>query len=231
MSNLPEESPIDREIANLVEKYWEENKTSMLLSELGSHSTLREYADEAKKKPGWLAAYLRSKLAHRVKVIESKEKTPPVMAAIPADIEESPDTDVDATLSRQKTKRRSGPRFHRAFWAAFLKELDSQKRRYVSVGPPPQFEDLFTPITREVAGKYEVDSEYIVDSDDDAAASIKKWLDHNRLDESLFLANTDGKQLPSDDLLGRLIVALTPEELKHISMPLDIVRKLRQEPA
>ena len=75
---------------------------------------------------------------------------------------------------------------------------------------------------------------YIVGDDDDVVAvhsSIKRWLIANSLDESLFLADGESrhKQLPSDDLLGRLIVALTPEELKRMSIPLDIVSKLRRQ--
>ena len=61
--------------------------------------------------------------------------------------------------------------------------------------------------------------------------SIRSWLFTKGLDEIPFLANGESrhKQLPSDGLFGRLIVALTSEELKRVSIPLDIVSKLRRQ--
>ena len=102
------------------------------------------------------------------------------------------------------------------------------------MGPPPRFQELSDDAPPSDADAKEVASEYIVGDDNDVAAvhsSIKRWLIANSLDESLFLTDRESrrKQLPPDDLLGRLIVALTPEELKRMSIPLDIVSKLRRQ--
>ena len=77
------------------------------------------------------------------------------------------------------------------------------------------------------------DREYIVGTDDDVASvheSIKKWIRVNQLKEEAFLveATMIPENLPSDDLLGRLVGALTQDELRRMSIPLDVVGKLRR---
>lgn len=231
MTNPPEEPRIDREIADLVQEHWEAHGTPLLLSQLGSRIP-REDAAVIKNESENLAAYLRDRLADRVEVIQSGQ-TPAIIAAIPANVGKDSNIDVD-TMLLGTSRRLVFPRFHPAFWAAFVKEPAPRTRRYVSVGPPPRFQELSDDTTPSDTDATEVASEYIVGDGDDVAAvhsSIKRWLIANSLDESLFLADRESrrKQLPSDDLLGRLIVALTPEELKRMSIPLDIVSKLRRQ--
>ena len=230
MTNPPEAPPIDREIVGLVQEHWKARRAPLLLSQLGSRIS-RENAAGIKNESENLVAYLRDRLADHVEVIQSRQN-PTIIAAIPANVGKDSNIDIDAML---ETPRRSVfPRFHPAFWAAFVKEPAPRTRRYVSAGPPPRFQELSDDAPPSDADAIEVASEYIVGDDSDVAAihsSIKRWLIANSLDESLFLADGESrrKQLPSDDLLGRLIVALTPEELKRMSIPLDIVSKLRRQ--
>ena len=228
MTNPPEELRIDREIVDLVQDHWKACRAPLLLSQLGSRIS-GENAAVIKNESENLAAYLRDRLADRVEVIRSRQN-PTIIAAIPANVRK--DSNIDAML--ETPRRLVFPRFHPAFWAAFVKEPAPQTRRYVSVGPPPRFQELSDDATPSDADATEVASEYIVGGDDDVAAvhsSIRRWLIANSLDENLFLTDREPrrKQLPSDDLLGRLIVALTPEELERMSIPLDIVSKLRRQ--
>ena len=230
MTNPPEEPRIDREIVDLVQEHWKVRRAPLLLSQLGSRIS-GENAAVVKNESENLAAYLRDRLADHVEVIRSSQH-PTIIAAIPANVRKDSNIDVDAML--ETPRRLVFPRFHPAFWAAFVKEPAPQTRRYVSVGPPPRFQELSDDATPSDADATEVASEYIVGGGDDVAAvhsSIRRWLIANSLDENLFLADRASrrKQLPSDDLLGRLIVALTPEELKRMSIPLDIVSKLRRQ--
>lgn len=237
MTEPSEEPHIDDQIEDLVQKHWEAHSTPLLLSQLGSRIS-HEDAKTIKNKSENLATYLRERIANRVEVIQSNQ-IPALIGAIPANVMKNSNIDVDAMLlrTRQRSKFR---RFHRAFWAAFVKEQTPQTRRYVSIGPPPQFQEISSDTTlssnddTEVSRKYEVTGEYIVGAGDDVTAvhsSIKRWLLANGLDESLFLADEESQYmpLPSDDLLGRMIVALTPEELKRMPIPLDIVSKLRRK--
>ena len=213
MTHPPEEPRIDRQIVDLVQEHWKARGTPLLLSLLGSRIR-REDAAVIKNESENLAAYLRDRLADHVEVIQSSQN-PTIIAAIPANVRKDSNTDVDAMLLgtlQLGTLRRLVPRFHPAFWAAFVKEPAPQTRRFVSVGPPPRFQELPGDTTPSDADATEVASEYIVGADDDVAAvhsSIKRWLVANSLDESLFLADGESrhKQLPSDDLLGRLIGA------------------------
>ena len=74
---------------------------------------------------------------------------------------------------------------------------------------------------------------YVVPSADapQVQREIDEWLTANDLDSAQFVVNRSARQesLPSDDLLGRLLAALEPDQLKRITMPLDIVDKLRRQ--
>ena len=83
---------------------------------------------------------------------------------------------------------------------------------------------------QESGGFFEIEREYIADPDDDTATveqKINTWLRENHLDANVFGRDRMTDRLPTDDLLGRLLLALEPDELKRMSIPLDIVRKLR----
>ena len=66
MTNPPEESSIDRQIVDLVQEQWKARGTPLLLSQLGSRIR-REDAAVIKNESENLAAYLRDRLADRVK--------------------------------------------------------------------------------------------------------------------------------------------------------------------
>ena len=233
MADPHQESDIDRRIADIVEEHWAQRSAPLLLSQLGSRIS-REDAAGSRDEHRNLAAYLRARLADRVYVMQSS-KNPTITAAIPADARENSSIDDDTMLSGTLRRPEAAfPRFHPAFWAAFVKEPGTRTRRYVSMGPPPRFQELSGDETPGDADAAEVGSEYIVGTDADIAAvhsSIRKWLVANHLDESCFLAEAASRheQLPSEDLLGRLVTALTPDELKRMSIPLDIVSKLRRQ--
>ena len=232
MTNSSGESGIDRKIVDIVQEHWGKCSTPLLLSQLGSRIS-REDMEGIKHEHRNLVTYLRSRLADRLYVLQSR-KNPAITAAMPADAKDDTiddDTMLSGTLRRPET---AFPRFHPAFWAAFVKELGPQTRRYVNIGPPPRFQELSGDTMPSDADATEVANEYVVGTDEDVAAvhsSIRRWLSDNHLDESHFLAETESqhKQLPSDDLLGKLILALTSDDLKRMSIPMDIVSKLRRQ--
>lgn len=232
MTNPLEEPHIDCRIKNLVQEHWNAHGTPMLLSQLGSR-VRPEDAKAIKNESENLAAYLRDRLANSVEVVQSSQ-IPAIIAAVPANVMTDSNMDIDAMLSWTR-RRIEVPRFHPAFWAAFVKEPTPHTRRYVSVGPPPRFQEFRDDTAPSNTDGIEVSADYIVNAGDNIAAihsSIKRWLNANSLDESLFIADGESRQqqrLPSDDLLGRLIMALNPEELKRMPIPLDIVSKLRRK--
>ncbi len=233
MTTSQQSSDLDGRIVDLVRGFWEEHRIPLLLSRLGNQDN-GQIAELAKKKAGSLRAYLRRELVGKVRVIQHSAKFP-VIGAIPEDAELPENTDIDMLL--EKTHSRLGaeakPRYHPAFWAAFRKPLDESNGRYVSVQPPLRFQDMLP--EHKPDGFVEITREYVLGPDAEVAEvqqRIQDWLAANKLDPAPFLLKNEANiaRLPSDDLLGRLLLALEPDELKRISMPLDVVSKLRRQP-
>ena len=224
-------SYLDSRIVDLVRKCWEKYRRPLLLSRLGGEDDCR-IGRLAKQEAGSLGAYLRHRLAAQVRVIHHSAK-PTVAGAIPADAEIPENTDFNMLLDQTHGRAvNTTPRYHRAFWAAFRKPLDEPNGRYMSVQPPLRFQDAspedrpdgFAEITREYIAGLEVEEKEV-------QQKIQDWLAANGLDSEPFLLKSKPTvaRLPSDDLLGRLLLALESDELERISMPLDIVLKLRRQ--
>ena len=229
MASELQPNDLDNLIVNLVQKFWKEHGRPLLLSQLGGRES-GWIAKRAKEEAGGLGTYLRHRLSDRVKVIQHSAN-PTIVGAIPAD-EDIPGSTDDLLNQTQTQSDRTTLRFHPAFWAAFRKHLDHSMQRYLSIQPPIYFRDVVQEIQemQQSSGFLEIEREYIADPDDDTATveqKINTWLAENHLHANVFGRDrmTDG--LPADDLLGRMLLALEPDELKRMSIPLDIVRKLR----
>ena len=224
-------SDLDSWIVDLVRKCWEKHRRPLLLSRLGGEGDGR-IGRLAKQEAGSLGAYLRRRLADQVRVIHHSAK-PTVAGAIPADVEIPVHTDFDMLLDQTQGRAvEAAPRYHPALWSAFRKPLDESNGRYMSVQPPLRFQDVspedrpdgFAEITREYITGLEVEEKEV-------QQKIQDWLAANGLDSEPFLLKSKATvvRLPSDDLLSRLLLALESDELERISMPLDVVLKLRRQ--
>lgn len=221
---------LDQRIISLVQQSWADHQVPLLLSRLGAQDG-GEIARLAKQESFSLAGYLRDRLADDVRVIQHSSK-PVVVGAVPADVDGEPG-DFDAWLERTHGQSVGmPPRFHPAFWAAFRVPLDENKRRYMSLVPPLRFVDAYPEDRPEGDNYAEIEWEY-VDSDvepSEVQQNVDDWLEANGLDAIPFLASNkpSGARSSSDDLLGRLLAVLDPEDQKRVSLPLDIVAKLRR---
>ena len=223
---------LDDRVIRLVREYWEEHRMPLLLSQLGGQDG-GSIAKQAKQRTGSLAKYLRTQTANHVRVIQHSTNYT-VVGAIPLDVAPNANQDsIDELLERtQHREVRTTPRFHSAFWTAFRKPLDQPMRRFISLQAPIRFQDLAS--EEEPHGFIEIERQYVVGFDAEETEvhkTAQDWLSDNKVEEALFLwkAETKTTHLPPDDLLGRLLLALEPDELRRISMPLDIVSKLRSE--
>ena len=103
----------------------------------------------------------------------------------------------------------------------------------MSTRMPIRFEDTHSATENHPTGYVEVERQYIADAecdDGDVQRLIADWLIANKLDSGRYLAaNSAVADLPNDDLLGRLLVALDAEDLKRMTIPLDVIGKLRQQ--
>lgn len=215
-------SDIDRQIVDRVSERWKENKTPLLLSELGSMEN-GIIGRHAKEKAPNLKGYLENYLAEFIQVVSHPDKAG-VVGVIPAEMK---DFSIDAFAKGVNRKI-----FHSPFWAAFRRPLDTPKRRYLSLEPPNYFQD--TELEEAPDGFIEIEPRYIADADTETieiTKHIEGWIKLNNLDESQFLSAHKKKDssLPQDSLLDRFLLALDVEDLKRVSMPLDIIRKLRRK--
>ena len=228
------EQPVDLDgrIVSSVREWWDEHRMPLLLSRLGSQYN-GEIARQTREQAGGLGAYLHQRLSDRVRVIQHSTR-PPLIGAIPADIDAGAIGDFDVLLDRTRSQApQTAPRFHPGFWAAFRKPLHESKRRYMSVQAPLHFQD--EPPDHRPEGFVEVAREYVVGPEAEATdvqQKIQVWLADNGLEPTAFLVTSKAgtAHLPSDDLLGRLLLALDQDDLERLSMPLDIVNKLRRQP-
>ena len=222
MSSLPLD-PLDRQIVDCVRQHWDEEQTPLLLSTLGALGDIRE---RVKNEGSSLAGYLRDRLAGQIRVIRHTDN-PAVVAAVPADASANFDSLLEKARGRHAAADAS--RFAPALWAAFRRPLDDTKERYVSVKRPIRFIDVTQEERPE--GRIAVPREYISEAPG-VYERIEKWIQENNIDRAplLFEVKASEKGLPATDVLGRFLLALDPEELARVSIPLDIVKKLRQEP-
>ena len=81
-------------------------------------------------------------------------------------------------------------------------------------------------------GFVEIDRSYIVEPEGDAGtvlASIEAWMEDKGVDLDAYL-RMRGREPGSagDDLLGQLLGRLDRDEMRRVTMPLDVVEKLRR---
>ena len=224
------DADLDERLVEWVNQWWAEHGKPLLLSQLGGYYD-GNLSAAIKGKARNLATYIETRLSDRVRIIRHEER-PQVVGAVPAD------TDVArlggaTTLLEQTGNRPSGSvRFHRAFWAAFRQPLDESNRRYISLTAPVHFQDVPNG-EPQPENSTEIDGAYIVDTEDEVEVlgKIDQWLSAHGLDSAVFAVSKEqkSKPLPDNDLLGRLLGALDPDQLARINMPLDVVDRLRRQ--
>ena len=232
-SGEEEESPSS--IAECVQKHWNQHRRPMLLSALGTsvdQQTMREVKNLARN----LATYIRTRLNGSVSVVQHSTN-PTIIGAVPSS-EANLTQDWDHLLARpDRDIDTPDKRFNRAFWTAFRKPLPDSSARYLSSDDPVRFADV--PPASAPPGSLEIPRAYIPGddaTDSEVAERISVWLREHDLDETRFLyaprppQHRSERPLPTDDLLGRLITALDPDELDKVTMPIALVAKLRRTP-
>ena len=231
-----QQEPTPDLITECVQKFWDEHRRPMLLSSLGT-ALSAPTMHEVKTAAGNLANYVRTRLSGSVSVVQHS-MSPSIIAALPSS-EAHVTQDWDHLLSSpDRHIAASRRRFDRVFWTAFRKPLPDSSVRYLSIDNPLRFTDI-APGSAPPPGSVEIPRAYIPGDeamDPDVAGHIDNWLRDNDLDETRFLyapqppPHRVERRLPTDDLFGRLIVALNADELDTVTMPTAIAAKLRRTP-
>lgn len=221
---------VDETVAH-VDAFWREHGVPMLLSILGNVEHGR-ISREAKRHSEGLRAFLEVAVGDHVMVVEHS-RNPTVVGVVPRNEETGKIRDWDALLDRPAPKT-TPRRLHPALWAAFRKPIADAMERYIQGGESVRFTDVAR--DDEVRDGVRVDRRFIVGSDasdENVYGNAMTWLDENELDVSNFLhkpATSASAGLPPNDLLGKLVLALDARDLEKISIPMDVVAKLRRQP-
>ena len=220
---------LEYRVIELTQQEWTDRGVPLLLSRLGACDN-GDIARLAKERSNNLEAYLRSYLVNRVQVVRHSARHQ-LVGVLPVDVDV--DSGADALLEKtQSTSKDEARRYHPAFWAAFRKPLDESKRRYVSIQEPIRFVDSSE--TDPPDAHYEIAREYIADPDFDpeqVQKKVQQWLTDKGIRHLAYslMPRPRPENMRSGDLLDRLLHSLEPEDLKRISMPLDVIRKLRRQ--
>ena len=213
-----------------VDAFWREHRAPMLLSVLGNVDHGR-ISQGAKLHATSLRGFLKQFVAERVLIVEHSTNST-IVGAVPRNEDTRAIQDWDALLGRPATA--SAPRrLHPGLWAAFRKPIHEATERYVQAGETVHFSDVAA--GEEVPEGIRVDSKFVVGPEASTEAvyeSAVAWLKENQLDVSSFQTESGTRasaKLPSNDLLGKLILALDPPDLQKITIPMEVVAKLRRQ--
>ena len=233
-------SDLDGRVIDLTKQAWSDHRTPLLLARLGACDN-GAIARLAKEQSANLEGYLRDHLSNLVTVVRHSTRRQ-LVGALPADVDVDSNGGADTLL--EKTQSNSAtPRFHPAFWAAFRTQLDDSKRRYMSTQGPIRFVDIpDSDVSRDrlqALGHanvpndyYEIARDYIagphVDADQ-VLGNVQKWLTAKGLQHYPYSRSSRPKSKSKRrvDMLDRLLNTFDPDDLERISIPLDVIHKLK----
>ncbi len=222
-----------------VEREWTGSGHVLLLSEVPSLLTRDGFDMQAILQGRKLRPFLQAETADRFKLIQS-DPTSIVWGLAPLH------ADVAEPFNRY-FRRATGPkplRFAPSFWKAFTLPIEEGKRRWVFDEPSIHFRDEDADSSPEAG--YEIERRFIVPSEDGAATgdvyrssvltSIGSWGVEMKVDPSRFSLGRKKVHAPRSEPaasiteknnLDLLLSLLHPTELSRISLPLDIVARLK----
>lgn len=172
--------------------------------------------------------YLTDRLSDQVTVIQHQARKE-LVGAVPIAVDVAAEGGEDDLLERVRRQETATiPRFHPAFWAAFRKPVEDSKRRYITDVEPIVFRDVSA---HDEGFGVEVDREYIVELDSkpsEVHRKIQGWLEDHDVDLETYLITRQERPAEPRDLLDLMLHSLDPSELERVTMPLDVILKLRR---
>jgi hypothetical protein len=135
--------------------------------------------------------------------------------------------------------RRAGaaiPRYAPWFWAAFRVPLGKEHgRRFINLGTMT-FGAALDDVADDDGDVREIGAEFIVRDDGPVEPSviagfIERWLAEQGLEQGPFLTQRKDGHRGERSLLDAMISALSSEQLKRVSLTLDVVKALKEQSA
>jgi hypothetical protein len=228
------------QIEALVGSTFAQRRQVVLLSYLGQALRkrgfdFREILGEQK-----LADFMKNELADKIRVVATPAG-PLILAAVPADVDLGAEIDpygasgrISTTGSQASANHEKRELLSRGVWFAFSHALESGKARVLRLEPDFEYEDY--DVSGEKPDGYDVPTELIVpvgsvprhQRNELIYDNIRAWAAQNGvLFRALLEAQTERPTKRS--ALDLLLSTLSDSDLSRISMPLDVVAKLRRK--
>lgn len=230
---------LKQEIVELVTEHWHTHQKVYLLSNLGQTLMRRGFDLQAILAGRKFMNYISTELKDKIIVFPSPNN-PLKIGVVPANVEVTEST--EAIFSPPDNRHGGDPKiptFAPAFWAAFTRPIPTGRVRTLSLSPKIQFQEVSETAATQ-SGKRTVSSDFIVSAETSDSGdyrkrvyeNIQRWLVENTIDESAVLARSSTTERATTEertrssLLEHLLSTLTDEEMRRISLPLDIVARL-----
>lgn len=231
---------LKQRIIDLVVQQWQGKRQILLLAQLGAQLN-REVPSLGEALSGRkLTSFIEDELASNLSIMRLRAN-PLTVGVAPKEVAEGEGIPgYFASVRHEGSQQVEFPKIQRAFWAAFLRPLPSGMVRKIEFEPNIHWKDIPADAPDLEATKV-IDQAFIVDdtglSPNEVSVqvfnSIKKWLSAN----SVALDTVQEKKghqgaidanakADGNNLMARIISALSQEQLQRTQLPLDVVSKL-----
>lgn len=224
---------LKQSVLHSIESHWSEHKTPILLAQLGFMDNGEISNQLSKLELGLNLKQFIETYLDEVATIQRDTMNKAIIGVMPTKALEKHPSAFDLlfkTIKDNKITELKKPRkFSQFIWIAFRKELKNGYSRYVSLEPDGEFYDIKLGAAVP-AQTIEICNDELSSEKEKAVATahkIENWAKKNDLElESLLLNETTQ---PSS-LLSTILDVLSDADLKRISIPLDIIKKLNGKP-
>ena len=231
---------LKQHIIDQVVQHWQEKKQILLLAQLGARLN-REGLNLGEALGGRkLASFIEDELASNLSIMRL-QAAPLTVGVVPRAVAEG-----EGIPGYFASRRYEGsqpveiPRIQPAFWAAFLKPLLPGMARKIELEPKIHWQDVPADTPDLATGKV-IGEEFMVNDKSlsphevsvQVFKSIENWLNVNSLTLDAVQEKRDNQgaidaniKAGGNNLMARIISALSQEQLQRTQLPLDVVSKL-----
>jgi len=226
-----------------VQEFWDAGRRALVLSRVPALLKDAGIDIEPLLAGRKLRPFLASECGEGLQLVQS-EKNPIIWGLLPATVNATPPYDQYLYRPTGERPRRFAP----AVWRAFVTPIEAGRRRWLTDEPSVHFSDL--PEDEAPTAAHEVERRFVVDAVGDSEVDralvisrIGEWAAEQKLDPTRFELGRRKPPLPQPDgartrtrtdsapnALDQFLGLLLPSELTRISIPLDVVARLRSTP-
>ncbi|ETV37711.1 hypothetical protein SOJ65_18450 [Pseudomonas aeruginosa] len=225
---------LKKKILELVNEGHTQKNQGTLLSTLGILITktgiqLKEVLENQK-----LGDFIARELSEEIEIIGAPQN-PAIKIALLRSL--SPQSE-DLIPEIKKSEPSEKNRYIRAIWSALSNEIDPGFKRVIKLGDHPQYKDI-PESTNTPENHIELPSKFITTESKfpeeklriaELDTNIKRWAEESGISiESLVYKKQQREEKPQKSRLEKILSLFTQDELKRVTLPLDIVEKLLKE--